>query len=558
VSVSASPDVASGRRTAAVRVLRDVRDAVVPPLAPADDRPGGRELALACAALLGLTAAVYVPYALEAGFYGEDWTFVEEGRFESLGLSALLDHLRGVYRPLGSAVQYLIFGVAEDSAAVYALHAAALTALQCMLLYLVLRLLRLRPAVAAGPALLLVVLPSADAARLWPGAQVGGLGVDFYLGGVVVALLGLRAGSTPRRVACHALAIALYLCASLTYELVAPLVVVTPVLYAVAAGRRSAARRFPFDAAAVGAFFLHARSGALETRGGGTSPRYLAERVEDIWSPTVEALRFALPVDRLLWGPVGLTLALIAAVGIGRALGDGGWPRVAVRTWSAAALLALLFALAGLVLLLPADEVLVPAWQGAYNRLFVAASLGGVVLLTGSAWLVALGVASLMGRPRMAPAGALAVLAVIAGGLLRQELRNQDAWVRAADEEERIVAVAKRALGPRPPREVGIALFHHANFSPERVPLWSTSWDLQSRLRVLYGNRRLRAHPYELPVRCEATRAAYPEHGGPAERSDELTYGRLWFVDVRNGATTRIRTQADCSSAVLALTGTPG
>ena len=95
--------------------------------------------------------------------------------------------------------------------------AVVLAALVSVLFFLVLRTLAVERIHAAAMALLLLVFPAADATRFWLAASVSLVSLSLLLGGLLLALKGLRERGR-RAVVLHAAAVACYALSLLAYE----------------------------------------------------------------------------------------------------------------------------------------------------------------------------------------------------------------------------------------------------------------------------------------------------------------------------------------------------
>ena len=179
-----------------------------------------------------------------------------------------------------------------------------------------------------------------DSTRHWFSAfpiQVSGM---LYLLGVVVALHGLANARGRRAIAWHGGAVALYFAAMLTYELVAGLIVLTPLLYAIRSSDwRAAARRALPDYAAIGvALAIIAPRGASD-RDAHASVGFFWERLNQILEQAEAVFRALLPFSDQLGTPIGLILLFAATLGVGVGISRRDQIGESMRSWLGIAVL---------------------------------------------------------------------------------------------------------------------------------------------------------------------------------------------------------------------------
>lgn len=528
-------------------------------LSPSDGRPDKRR-DVAILVFLGLLAlAVYLPHVVRGGWYLDDWILVAEldDAFATGGLTNVFAHANDIsYRPGYAVLLTGMFSVSGDGQSPYLALGTAITALQGGLFFVVLRLARLRALVAGAAAALLIVLPYIDSSRLWMAAFPLNAAVGLYLAGLALALIGLRKQSSRWRLAFHAGAVLVFAVAVLTYELVAPLPVVSVLIYWAAHDRRPALRRWPFDLASVAIGLAVVAPRAQERRGGDISVDHMLDRVGEMAEPAKRVFLEHVPLADLLHGPVGAVLVVAAAVGIGMALGRGDGLSRPIRAWASIGALGLVFSLAGLVMLLPADSYFVPRPSGIGDRASTAAAPGSVLLLLSLVVLTCYGLAYLVRRARWAGAIATVAVVITVVDLGIREVHHQDAWAKSWRETQNIVAAVKASVVPPPPKGSGVVTFRHLTFIlPSDVTTFATSWDLRGALWQLYDDPTVKAHPYTKGMVCSSGGVAVPgSQGFPSpDRRDLMAYGDLWFVDVPTRAAVQIPDAATCRDRIAQM-----
>jgi hypothetical protein len=495
-----------------------------------------RELALVALALLLLAALVYGPQVAGGGLYWDDWQNVANVHFaREPGLFGALDQSteRPVfgYRPVLTTLLVLEYKALGQHVHLF-LAVAALFGVACgWSLYLVLRSVGLAAREAIAPALLLLLFPWCDSARMWNTASFDTLAVTLYLLGLAVAIRALRAPPGRRRLLLTAGSAALYLAGCWTYEIVTIAVAASVAVYLLVAPRRAALLRFALDCAIAGIALVVVASGTTRTPlGAGDQLRHAV---------TLAGQSFSLLARALV--PVGDVPGIVGAVLL-VALAAGAWltRRPELRRWLAMAAVGALGVVAGYALFVPAARYYVPLAPGTTNRMNVLAAVGYAVLVYALVRIAA----ELLARRRAALVASLA-LAAIAIGYAFEVRDDQDGWQRSADVQEQVLA-AVRATVPHPPAGATIYTFNAPGFVAPGIPAFSLPFDLRAAVRLRYDESSLRAFPVRGldVIRCDAGRL-YPVGGtyGPVHGAD---YGTAWFVNVRRRAAVRIVGQAQC------------
>jgi hypothetical protein len=517
---------------------------------------GWREAVIACSLLLLVAVAVYTPHVIRGGWYLDDW--INVARMSAAGdpLSALETVGGDTYR-LGLAVSLvLLHSLAGNTPWLYLAIGVAMTALQGSLFYLVLRQLNLQVLIAAAAASLFIVLPCIDATRLWMTATPIQIAGSLYLLGVLAALHGLRQMAQTRRLLWHASAVALYVMSILTYEMVAGLVVVTFLLYATVTTRRAVGKRLIADLAGLGAALAYIAPEAASDRGADTSLTYLWDRAIQLWTPAEQVFRSLIPWSDVLGGPAGLILLALGVLGAGIAMARRADIGAGLGVWLAIAGLASVFALAGLVMLLPADAYFIPRTSGLGNRVSAFAAFGAVVLLIAVIVIAFGGIGALLRRPRAGLTVALAIVAAATITLTSRELQQQDAWAQSWAEQQSIIDAVRTALDGQTNGVAAVVTFRHSTFIlPADVSVFAYNWDLHWALAHSLRTPGIVGHPWLDGSHCGPSGVVFP---GSTDPSGAGLYGysqSLFFVDASTGVGLRVPDQSACESTVATLTG---
>ena len=523
---------------------------------------------MAAVAAAALSVALYLPHVLRGGWYYDDWALIADLHFGAReGISGVLEAaFDTTHRPGYALVLSGMWALGGESQAPYLVMSVVTIALEALLLYTALRALRMEVLPSAAAAALLAAFPMVDSTRLWMAAVPTTIAVVLYLGGLNLGLLGLRGRRRRSRVALHATAAVLYVLAILTYDLVAPLVALSGVLYLVAAGRgRPVAVRWIVDCACAGMAVVYLAVAATEraerqlrpgqlgdARAADLSPNHLINRMDETWTAAVSVFERSLPLDRLLVGPFGAALLVALMIGLGYSLARSDDESRAVRRWGAISGLALLFCLAGLVFLLPANSYYVPREEGVGNRFGVVAAAPAMVLMTALTWMAAHELAMVLRRPRLATGAAVATALAALAAMASLELQHQNQWARSWTSSGEIRRSIRAAVPDLPPGS-GLLTFRHDTNLKGDVPVFTTNWDLRGAVKLMYDDPTLSANPGTQPFSCGLI-SLNVQAFDPKDPPERLRYGKVWFVDVDGRRAERINGVTECRSIAGILT----
>jgi hypothetical protein len=526
-----------------------------------------RELLLAFFGLLALAALVYLPHAPNHGLYTDDWWFTQRFHFLDHGLGSTgsmldvspfpnnyFDHfsLTDSYRPGQTATLVAQYFLAGTSGSTRLVLSVPLAAIESFLLYLVMRLLGLRPLVAGAAAALMAIGTFADSTRLWSSVHSQMNAASFYLGGLACALTGLRSVVRARQIAWHAAAFLLYLAAVFCYEAFLILLPLSGLAYLYVAGGRAALPRWGVDLIALAIAGLTVGRVANRDRSGEVTVTHLWHRVEDVIPAALRVFGWSIPGESVVVGPLGIALVIAAGAGVVLAIRNGGPLARSSRQWLEVGGVALILGLVALLPLLPAEHALTPSNEGFGNRLLTTSSLFFPLIYVSAIALIAIGLATLIRRPRWAIPLAGAGLALLALQMVNRELQRQDDFSAAKDEQQRIVDRIQRALPSPQPNSV-IVSFRHPLVLDGGLVSFATDYDLDGALKLRYGDSTIRAHPY-LPGTTQCGPAGVT-FSGTFEPSNTLPCGQMYFVDVAGERAIPVPDQAQCGIELNRLTG---
>ncbi len=495
-----------------------------------------RELALAAALLVLLGAVVYGPQVVHGGFYWDDWQNAANVHFtQHPGLIGAFDQAteRPVfgYRPVLTGLLVLEYEALGLHKHLFLAVAALFGVLCAWALYLVLRMLGLRRAEAALPAALLLVFPWCDSTRMWNTASFDALAVTFYLLGLAVAILALRAPPGRRRILLTAGSLVLYLLAAWTYEIVTFAILASGAVYLLVAPARAALRRLGLDVVVVGIALVVVAAGTTRT------PLGLGDQVGH--AVTIAGQSFSVLTRALI--PVGSPPGIVGALLL-VALVALAHRRPELRRWVWVAGFGALFTVAGYVLFVPAARYYEPLAPGTTNRMNVLAAVGFVLLVCALVRLAA----GLLGGSR-APLVAAVLLVLIGIGYVVKIYGDQEGWHRSAEVQEQVLDAVAATL-PSPPQRTTVYTFNAPSFVAPGIPSFSLAFDLRSAVRLQYDDSSLAAYPirgFDV-IRCQANRL-YPVGGtyGPVHGA---SYGQAYFVSVPRRRAFRVDSRAQCEA----------
>ena len=516
---------------------------------PADARP--REIALAGAVISVVGFILFFPHIRHGGFYDDDWS--NALFYRSLGYRGMAEHFvreEVPWRPVLAALlpaPHALFGVTVAGHLAVALALAVLVSLS---FFVFLRALRVELPHALALAALSILFPRSDAVRLWATASINNVAVVCYFLGFVAAThaMHLQPPARGRSRLLHGLASLLYLTSVLTYEVAAPVILLSGLLYRTRLPWRAVRARWLADAALVLVPLAVLVVPASRTRGIGT----LAGRLTDIPEFVIQGA--SLLASTFLPSGVSsaamklLVLGAVAGVVVAaawRAQRDqdrelAKWLRRAAIGTAAAALAYPMFLGYGLY----------PLSDGFENRVNMFSEFGFIVVTYSCLALLAHLIAR--NRPRL-------VFAVLTVGTLlvtvgfAQRLRNDIRLYDAAAAHQRYQLATLRRLLPDPPNGSTILTFRHRTSTAPGVWILEVPWVFTAAVNVLWQDPSLTVIPVVRPrgVAC----AEHEAHVDSSGRAYSVTYGRADFVDVASHSLMHVASKQDCLKALAAIRG---
>jgi hypothetical protein len=491
------------------------------------------ETAIAAAGLALVAALVYGDHVVHGGFLWDDWENAGTTRFGGgSGFLGPFDLRQAAYRPvlqLLLPLPHLVFGAhpAGHLALALVLATAASAAF-----YALLRAAGAAPPFAIAAAALALLFPWSSSTRLWATASVNLVAIVLLLGAAAISLRALAREDGRGRSAL--LTAAMCAAAILTYEAVAGLLLLLPVLYRLRAPWRDALRRWRAEALAGGAAAAWVALATTKPEsGGGTA---LEHGVAIAKQGVALAGHAIVPIPGV---PAAVGLVLPAAVTAAALLTDAR----AARTATAGAALSLLALILGWAPFVPGEGKYVPGAPGIYDRVNIVAGFALAALVCS---LAALAATLVPRRARLAAAASL--LALIAAGWAIQVRTDVDAYARAAATQRAELQAVDAA---HPPAGSLVILLHDRTWAAPGVPIFGQPWDLGPALRLRYGDGSIAGFPIArggASVTCGKTSVTVDARG--TEDPPPAPYGRALVVDARTRRATRIDDARSCRAAL--------
>lgn len=498
--------------------------------------------------LLTVALGVYLPYALKAGWYYDDWSlyssFRDAGGSWSTRFNACASLIPGGRKLtcLYHVTEYQLLG---DHRTAYHLVAIAFLVAMAGLAYAILRRCRIPWVWAALISALLIVFPASDSTRLWPTGAIGLYVMVLELAGVRLVLSALGRPSRPRRFTLHAAGTLLFLMAMLSYEIAVPLVALNGIVYWAAFRNRAALWRGAVDLALAGGFVLYRLALAPPDPNAGftvhrtvhgdlTRARTLVESAWGTWHATF--------MPGML-GVIGI-IAVLAGASV-LSLREVEMRR---RCWPWFGLLAGSLAVAGVstFAFLTANDLYFPQVSSVFNRVTLPASIAYVCL-----FVALLGLGYEIVR-RFVPVQLAATLAVALVALvsvwhqLRISTDHKRSWEASWSEQKTALAgyaVAMRGI-PHHSRIIGMGA---PIWEPGFIPVFAAPWDLAGAIDYTTAIDPPVASPLVPTMVCG-------ERGMVLSGTLFTPYlvpGQpLYFLNSTRRAAIRVRSQVACEDAI--------
>lgn len=522
---------------------------------------GWRELGGASLLLTALAFAVFGWYAFHGGFVADDWVNADRFYFHpDPGFWGAVDNYQTPSRPIAAVyvtLTYELLGMHYDQ---HLLLSVVLAAFLSVAYFAFLRTLGLGVPWALAAAAILLVFPSSDSTRLWStGSQIN-LFIGLYLVAMVIAIAGRRrfgpAPSVPA-ILTQVLASAIALIAVGGYEIVAPAVFLSFVLYRWAGGRGGTLWRWLLDVVPMTLLLV------LYTRKFGDSAsgtEQLLDNLRLVIEGAVSVLSYSLYPSRMLptkWLLLAGVAGVLLVTQLVRQLAPPSADRDAITRWTVPILLAVAGIVVGYAMLVPvADRYPIYA-PGVQNRTNCFAALGIsalMVFLAASASAILTGAVpriSAQARARLRSAvTAVLILGVVSVYTVRVT-QDADRWTQSAEIQEEILAQTEELL-PSPPPDATIFTSPYPGNSSPSVPAFGGGGnnDEVGAFKVTYDSPDMRAFPLleGLGLTCGPEEISQRDVG-----NSETEYGKAFLVDLRTRTVYRPMNPRQCATATRAM-----
>jgi hypothetical protein len=507
---------------------------------------------LVLASLCVVTAISYGPYVTGGRFLADDWANAGWTRFGGPGGIGTLDFFWQVtsFRPVLVLYVPAVHTVFGTDFAAHVLWSLFLAVAAAFALYVVLRLYRLPPLVAALPAALVIPFPFAESIRLWTTASNVSLVIALYLAGLALALVALTSARRPALL--HVGSLILYALSILTYEITAPAVALSGLAYLVRVRSRAAVVRGVIDLGLAAALVMFVTTGgSRRPQDGSFDPTYLWDRLKLFGRQALSLLGASSVADffhgKALLGVIAIVI-LIGLVAVTLRARFAQRSRLLLQQSCALSFAGLLVIVVGYLGFVPAANFYFPVAEGLSDRVNVGAAYGYSMVVAGLAVGIGALAAAMARRPRWGmPIGAL-IGGVLLAGFVHGTRQIEDRYIKAGRIQDRVMS-AIRSTVRHPPRGSLILAADYPVATGQNIPSFALSNDLQGAVRLAYGRGDLSALPIRsgVPVTCGKDGV----HVGDATLPEFVTlghYGRTILVNVRTHRRVSVRTRSQCEA----------
>jgi hypothetical protein len=503
---------------------------------------------------LGLAVAIYLPFAVKAGWYYDDWAIFGAMHDRGGSWAQQFDACVNVSadgRKLECSFPFAEYQLFGSHRVAYALVSIGLLVLMAGLAYAILRRCRLAWPWAAAVAALVIVFPGSDSSRMWVIGSNGEYAVSLVLIGTLIALTALRRETRWPQLLLHAFAALLSVVALLPHEIVLPLVVLNALVYWAAYRNRRALWRGAADLGIAAAFVIYRlafapvapASGFVQHRTVGASLSRAWTLLESAWSTWHQA-----------FVPGWVGVAAIAIVLLVATVYSIRAPDVRRRLLPWFTLLAAGVVAAGVSALsfVTANDLYLLDLDGLFNRLNLPGSFAYAC-----AFVALLGLVYELVR-RLVPRRGIASLAVgvLAAASVWHQLgissEHKRAWEVSWSEQKAALAgyrVAVRGL-PSSARLIGMgAPLYEDGF----IPVFAASWDLKGAIAYTTAVKPPAAMPLDPTLQCGASGLV---SDGAVQMPYRVPGEPLYFIDAQRRAAIAVNSQTGCKR-VIAQWGRP-
>jgi hypothetical protein len=520
-----------------------------------------RERLLAFALALIVAVIAFEPRFKVGGFNADDWADYAAFKFpQSAGFHSAIGALESA---AGSRVGHMLywyvsFSLFGNHSKLYTASAALLAVLLAFSVYLLLRELRFSIGQSLAMMVLTIVAPSVETMRFW--FTVGGLQIClalFCLG----LMLALRAFAAPReqRLRLHAASWGLYLASAVYAETALPLMVVCVLVYLTRASLVSSLRRWGFDMVIVVGGYIatllfvnsHAGFGKLPSSMWLEHANLIAGQALTIFTKMLGPLSAN---DRTL-GLAGVGVLATACFVLWRRGNITANSRRELQRWGFTFLVCLAAIIAVYVVFVPAMLYYEPLGLGLATHInsgIVAPLAIGVfaILMLTKVICVELfdGLIPRMGY--IATALVVAWYAAIALGSVKSVRSDAHIWALAAAKNYHVMHVLTTDL-PQPANDSTVYTFGEAGTVAIGMPIFYTSWEQNSAIKVAYGRPDLSSYPMVADgLQPTCTAKGVTASVGSVVVNSPSPYGRSYFFDIASGQYERINSATACSAAL--------
>ncbi len=509
-----------------------------------------------------ITAAIaFEPRIKAGGFLADDWPLYAGFKFPSIdGYHSALGVLQyNAGSRIGHMFYWLVsFSLFGSHTRLYTATAGLLAVIMAFSVYLLLRELRFSVGQSLAMMVLTVVAPSVETVRFWftpAGVQIC---LSLFFFGLTLALRAFAA-HPDKRMRLHIASWGLYLASAVYGEMALPLMGVCILVYLTRANVGASFRRWALDMIIVVVGELAALSFVNSKPGFGKLPPSMwAAHARTIASQTLTI--FASTIEPLSDGDRSLTLA---GVGVVATAAFVLWRRGSIsidsrrqlQRWGSVFSICLAAILACYAVYVPAMVYYEPLGPGlaTHINIVIAAPLAvGLfsVLMLARVVLTELldGLVPHVGNIAMA----LVVVwyAAIVIDATQDVRRDAHIWALATGKATHVLHVLTTDLS-HPTRDATVYTFGEAGTVAPGLPIFFTSWEQNSAVKVAYNRPDLSSYPVVVNgMTPSCTSRGVTVSVGSIGINSPSPYSRSYFFDIPSGHYERIDDMAACTAAL--------